>query len=291
MLSLGIAGAATVIFFLVLTGAGLLLAMIFGGEEALQRELAVWNTENDSTFLSKLTLDLILAALIPCTLVAVWFGNRGCPKLVHSVVGRFRWKWALRCGIALLPLWVVYIAVDQFFTAPEGSRPESNLLMLIFLAIFVTPLQAAGEEYFFRGWIMQNVGAWFEDPRKALIISGVVSTVVFAWIHGSTDFWVLVDLGTTAVACVYLTWRTGGLEAAVALHTVNNSVVGIITAIAGTASASNVSEATTGSFFATMISIGIHVAAVLILLRLTRDADLDVHAQEPYAIRANSQLS
>ncbi|WP_147279186.1 CPBP family intramembrane glutamic endopeptidase [Dermatophilus congolensis] len=265
----------------------LLLALISGGPEGLQRQLKTWEPgSNEITFFSMISFDLVLAALIPCVLISVRFGNKGCAALVHSVAGRFRWRWALRCVVTLLPVWVVYIGVEQFLTAPEGSHPEPNLLGIIFIAIFITPLQAAGEEYFFRGWMMQNVGSWFKDPRVALFIAGAVSTVTFAVAHGATDFWILVDLGGTAIACVYLTWRTGGLEAAVALHTVNNMIVGIGSGLAGTASASVVTESTTGSFVGTLVSVAMNVLAVVILLRLTRSTDVANRAHEPYATPA-----
>ena len=45
------------------------------------------------------------------------------------------------------------------------------------IVLLMTPLQAAGEEYFFRGWIMQNVGAWFARPMVGLVASLAVSAV------------------------------------------------------------------------------------------------------------------
>ena len=63
------------------------------------------------------------------------------------------------------------------------------------MGILLTPLQSAGEEYLFRGWIMQNVGSYFARPLVGLVVSLTVSTALFAAAHLSPDPWVLGTLG------------------------------------------------------------------------------------------------
>jgi hypothetical protein len=75
---------------------------------------------------------------------------------------------------------------------------------------------------------MQQLGAWVRNTYAALAIAVLLSSVVFALAHTSLDPWILIDLGSFAAAMVLLTWRTGGLEAAVALHMVNNVIVLIL---------------------------------------------------------------
>ncbi|WP_372463091.1 CPBP family glutamic-type intramembrane protease [Pseudonocardia kujensis] len=53
----------------------------------------------------------------------------------------------------------------------------------------VSPLHSAEEEYGFRGLMLQAAASW---PRGAAALArarSVVSAVLFAVIHGSTDVW------------------------------------------------------------------------------------------------------
>ena len=111
----------------------------------------------------------------------------------------------------------------------------------------MTPLQAAGEEYFFRGWIMQNVGAWFARPIVGLVASLIVSAVAFSTAHLSPDPWVLGTIACLAVASGLAAWRTGGLEAGIAMHAVNNVLTFFFVLIFGGWSQAFVGEQTSGT--------------------------------------------
>jgi uncharacterized protein len=175
--------------------------------------------------------NLWLAALIPIAGLATWIAHGVRPGFVSSVVGRFRWGWFGWCLLVTVPLWLAYIGVaaliDGDAFADTTGRP-STWVALVVLTLLTTPFQAAGEEYLFRGWLMQQIGAYVKNTYAALAIAIVLSSVVFALAHTSLDPWILIDLGSFATAAVLLTWRTGGLEAAVALHVVNNVIVLIL---------------------------------------------------------------
>lgn len=147
-----------------------------------------------------------------------------------------------RCVLVLTPLWIVYLAVTFVIPAPASADgaaaatelvldPHSHWPILAVLTLLTTPLQSAGEEVLFRGWVMQNVGVWIRQPKVALGVSSVLSAVLFSLAHGSLDPWLLLDLMVFAVAMTVMTWRTGGLEAAIVLHSVNN-IIGIGLSIA-----------------------------------------------------------
>ena len=116
---------------------------------------------------------------------------------------------------------MAYVALDLVLHPPAEPRPAQWALLLLLVALS-TPAQAAGEEYLFRGLILQNVGGYFRNARAGLVFASVLSVVVFTAAHGSADPWIVVDLAFGAAACCYLAWRTGGLEAPVALHAINN---------------------------------------------------------------------
>nr|WP_267918769.1 CPBP family intramembrane glutamic endopeptidase [Microbacterium resistens] len=87
-------------------------------------------------------------------------------------------------------------------------------------------MQAAAEEYVFRGYLMQLVGRWLKHPAFAVLIP------VPLFVLGHTyDVWGSLGVGIFAVLMAWITWRTGGLEAAIALHAVTNLNAMIIPAL------------------------------------------------------------
>lgn len=94
--------------------------------------------------------------------------------------------------------------------------------MLLVGILLTTPLQAAGEEYAMRGLLPRVFGAWISHRGVSLVVGVLVSSVIFMLVHGAADPWLNLLYFSIAVIFSYLTWRTGGLEAAIALHIVNN---------------------------------------------------------------------
>lgn len=219
--------------------------------------------------LTMLVGDLSLAALIPAVLLATWAVHRVRPGFVSSVTGSLRWRWLLRCVLTLLPLWVVYLAVGFLLELPATGRPDGWALLLV-MAVVVTPFQAAGEEYLFRGWLMQNIAVWFARPLLGWGLSTVVSSTLFALAHGSLDPWVFLDLAFFGAVACYLTWRTGGLESAIALHLVNNVTLGIATITIGGYTESFVDTTTTGRPVDLAASVVVQTIAVVLLLWQSR---------------------
>ncbi len=84
---------------------------------------------------------------------------------------------------------------------------------------FLTPFQAAGEEYLFRGYLTQAFGGLFHRAWVAV----VVPAFLFGLAHGLGQsipvFFDRFAFGLVAGALVVL---TGGLEAGIAMHVLNN---------------------------------------------------------------------
>ncbi|MGP9501935.1 lysostaphin resistance A-like protein [Specibacter sp. AOP5-B1-6] len=171
---------------------------------------------------------LSLALLIPWSmLIQRWlYGVKGAS--LHSVVSWFRFDIFGRALVIILPAWLVYIGVQ--YLAP-GSVPEgiawtnTNVLLFILATLLLTPFQAAGEEYGFRGLIFRVAGGWARGARSGLVVGILVSAVAFAFIHLSTDPWLNVHYVIFAVGTALITWRTGGIEIAVVLHAGINTLV------------------------------------------------------------------
>lgn len=219
-------------------------------------------------------LNLTLAALIPMTGWTIWIAHRIRPRFVSSVFGGIRWRWLLRCVLVVSPLWAVYLGVSVLFEPATSPRPAQWGLLLV-IALVLTPFQAAGEEYFFRGWIMQNVGAWFRHPVVGLVVGLVLSMVTFSLAHGSADPWIVGSLSVFALTAGLATWRTGGLEAGIAIHTVNNVGVFFLVILMGGWEEAFVSEGTSSTPLAFGVSLVVHAVALYLIFWQAKKAKIE----------------
>ncbi|MFV0429115.1 MAG: lysostaphin resistance A-like protein [Arachnia sp.] len=162
-----------------------------------------------------------LGLLIPCALAAAKLVGRPA-RYLHSVTGRFRWSLLWRAsGVVGLVLGAWFIAGLLIDGIPE-LRVASYSWMLLVALMLVTPFQAAGEEYLTRGVINRAIATWVPWRRGGLIVGAVVSSLMFTALHNAGDVWLNLVYFLMGLVLCHVTWRTGGLEAAVALHTVNN---------------------------------------------------------------------
>ncbi len=168
-----------------------------------------------------------LAACVPIAMLTQWacFGQR--PRWLSSVTGRFRWRWFGECVLWTLPLLLIPVLLDIGLTGLDGVRVRPDTAFMVAAVLLTTPLQSAGEEYLLRGLGQRAVAAWL--PRIAgLVVSTAVTAVVFMLLHNAGDPWLNTIYLFFAVGGSVLAWRTGGLEAGIALHVVNNMVSMIV---------------------------------------------------------------
>lgn len=163
---------------------------------------------------------LLLAIGLPAVLLGVRVGGWRPAGSVSSVIGRLRWALLIRClGLAAgLHLVVnLVLSITGVGTAPVAVTwgPYSGWALAV--ALLVVPFQAAAEEYLFRGVLMQTIGSWLRHPAWAVLLP------VPLFVLGHEYGWVgQLDIVVFAVAAAWLTWRTGGLEAAIGLHIIGN---------------------------------------------------------------------
>jgi len=92
----------------------------------------------------------------------------------------------------------------------------------VLVVLLLTPLQAAGEEYAFRGYLLQAFGGLVRDPRIAVPVSILGSSLLFALAHGAQDPPIFFDRFAFGAVAGTLVVVTGGLEAGIAMHVLNN---------------------------------------------------------------------
>ena len=165
---------------------------------------------------------LLLAVGIPVVLLVVrWIGRRPAGT-VTSVTGRLRWNWLALCVLTALPIVALGMGGMLLLPADDGQEFQwagwSVFGPALAMLVVLVPVQAAAEEYVFRGWLTQAVGAFLRRPWWALL----PQAVLFAAAHGWGTPWGFADLVVFGTVAGWLTWRTGGLEAAIGLHAVNN---------------------------------------------------------------------
>jgi membrane protease YdiL (CAAX protease family) len=172
-----------------------------------------------------LAVNLAPALMIPVVMIfeRLLYGGRG---RLHSVTGRLRWNWLFKVSLWLLPPFVGYGVLSLFvFPTPSGPGPAPQWVALLIIVLLTTPLQAAGEEYAVRGFLGRVVGSWFGSARIALAVSTVLPSLVFMVAHGAGDPWLLAYYLVFGAALALTAWLTGGLEAPIAIHALNNLVM------------------------------------------------------------------
>ncbi|WP_181445022.1 CPBP family intramembrane glutamic endopeptidase [Micromonospora endophytica] len=207
---------------------------------------------------------LPFAALLPLTLLAARWVQRRPAGTVSSVAGRLRGRWLATCLLLAVPVvGTSFGLLDMLpgdgteFTWTGWPRVAAGLALVVLLV----PLQVAGEEYFFRGWLVQAFGSWMRSPWPGVGLS----SVVFGLVHGLDSGWSLVALIFYGVVSAVLTIRTGGLEAALGLHIVNNVSVIALIVVTGTMDANSVTTAPAA--IVDMVAVMIYAEAALYLAR------------------------
>jgi uncharacterized protein len=162
-----------------------------------------------------------LAVLIPVSIgLELLLYGRHAPR-PHSITGRFRWHLLGRLALALTPIWFIF-AIVLLLLMQRTLVVTSNTILLVLLVLATVPLQAAGEEYLYRGLISRAVGSQFANPRVAIAAAMAISGLVFVLSHGNTDPWTNAFYVSAAVGLSLAAHVSQGLEAPALIHALIN---------------------------------------------------------------------
>ncbi|RRD03917.1 CPBP family intramembrane metalloprotease [Arachnia propionica] len=199
-----------------------------------------------------LATHLGLASMILIALVLMRYLHHASWRWTASVQPGMRWRYLVICSLMAVVVLniILWVGPEARSLAWQEAQPQWYVYLAIILV--TSPLQAAAEEVFFRGYLQQSVGsatghAW---------IGVLAASLVFALMHGPQNqalFLHRLGFGLIAGALVVV---TGGLEAAIAIHVVNNLMAfgyalisgGVATAAAVTAISWSASALALGSF-------------------------------------------
>lgn len=169
--------------------------------------------------------NIALAMSIPTAMLVQWLFTGQRPRWLSSVQGRFRWGWFGTCVAVALPLWLALMGIETALTGlPPDIQVRPYTVVMIAGILLTTPFQAAGEEYLMRGLEQRFVASYFRSDLVGFLVGALVSSLTFMALHGAADPWLNAFYFGFGGLASWLTWRTGGLEAAVAIHVVNNMV-------------------------------------------------------------------
>lgn len=160
-----------------------------------------------------------IALMLPSALLAQRLCLPPGARRLSSVTGRLR-RGLLGPFLAWAALAYLPLSGASLLTSGLEFHLDSRALVLLVIIVAVVPFQAAAEEYAFRALPLQVLGAWVRHPAAGIIVP--VPFFVAGHVYGVLGS---VEIAVFAIVAGWLTWRTGGLEAAIALHVVNNVAV------------------------------------------------------------------
>lgn len=225
---------------------------------------------------------IAIGLMLPASLLVARL-VRQPPRFLHSVVGRFRWRWFAVCAAASLGALLLTFGGELLLVPGSGEALDLQIhpytWWLLVGLLLVTPFQAAAEEYMLRGVVLRTVGSWFRHPMAALVFGTAVNAGIFMLLHGAADPWLNLVYLVMGVLLSWITWRTGGLEAAVAFHIVNNMVAFSIVPFQDVAGLFDRSAGVAGPVV--LIQLVAVVLVVLVMDRLARRQGLAQHGPAP----------
>jgi membrane protease YdiL (CAAX protease family) len=180
-----------------------------------------------------LATNLSLAVLIPLSLVV---GRRlhGQPAgLISSVRPGIRWRPLALFAVAAVVVEVVMFGITMLMPvelAGETAGKAADAGAIIIVVLLTSTFQAAGEEYFFRGYLMQAFGSMMRSPVVPIVLTALIFTAfhgVWPWQSLSLFF----DRFAFGLLAGWLVVRTGGLEASIAVHALNNIITFVFAAL------------------------------------------------------------
>lgn len=177
-----------------------------------------------------LATNLGLSLCIPLAGLLTWGIYRLRPRWLASLAPGLRWRWLGSCLVVTAVVWGVLflLSLTAVVTTDEATL-DGKVAAFIVVVLLTTPLQAAGEEYLFRGFLLQSLGATGLRASLCWVISGAL----FATAHGQFAPPLFADRLLLGIVFAWLTCITGGLEASIAIHAVKNVSVLIPAALLG----------------------------------------------------------
>jgi uncharacterized protein len=256
----------------------LLVGVVEGSADPLSPELTPLKTlaVNLATIATGLVAVLLLVAMtgVPWRALLSWPRAFDRRRLAHYSAGV-----ALLVGAGIAVLAVV---------APQSTgwttfAVSGTTIAYLAVTLLTTPLQAVGEELVYRSVLLPATASWVRAVRPALAVGLVVSALSFAVVHASTDPWLggyflLVGVSTGLMAIL-----SGGMEAPIAFHVVNNVLAGVVNSVFSGGGTTTVDRSTDTGDASLLILVALNVAVVALVVVYERRRRTTDERREPTA--------
>ncbi len=222
------------------------------------------------TWQNMLFLNMALALLVPATWVIIRLVHGLAPRWLSSVLPGIRWKFLGACfGLSVVAI-LASVVVSAFLPSDPNDLGATvndwtgRMTAIAVVVAVTTPLQALGEEYAFRGYLLQAFGALTRRPWIAVVLT----SLLFAVAHGGQNLPLFLDRFVFGLMAGYVVLRTGGLEAGIALHIWNNLIAfGFALVLGDIDDALNVSSVPYSNILLTVTQNGVYLLLVLLVAR------------------------
>lgn len=160
-----------------------------------------------------------LAFLTIIALVIARFFHGRSAKWTFSVQPGMRWRYLLVTFLAAAVLlngmlWLGFTWQGM----PEFHGGQEAWPLFLAVVLISSPLQALAEEVFFRGYLLQVMGSMVGKVWFGIVFS----SLIFAILHGTQNPALFVHRLAFGLVSGWLVLKTGGLEASIGAHIVNN---------------------------------------------------------------------
>lgn len=213
---------------------------------------------------------LSIAVLIPISWALVRLLHRMRGGWLVSVWAAPRWRYLVACLAVSVAVFAAYVATLPLRGQPLKLHPQPGFWGFLLVIVLTSPLQALAEEVFFRGYLLQALGGTARTPWVGI----VASALVFAVFHGAQNAPLFVSRFVFGLLAAWLVVRTGGIEAGVAAHVMNNLFAFTLAGLtAGIAAARQLTVITWGAAFGDVITFAMIAVGAALVARAMRVPD------------------
>lgn len=143
--------------------------------------------------------------------------------------------------------------------------PDGVMIGAFVLALLLIPIQALAEELLFRAFGPQLILGKMGFTTLRFAVVSLIYSLLFASAHGASSLSIWVVFVILGGILAYLVYKTGGIEAAVALHALNN----VFVVIGGMLRGKDASQS--GGFdISVVIQVLIFIAIAAVIVRISR---------------------
>jgi uncharacterized protein len=213
-----IAAAIALVFFLV--GSGVPIDRIMNDQAAFEQWLKT------PTIGAYVVVNLQFIFLIAATFMVVkWLHQRPIGTLISgrrspnwSRIWSGFWVWGLLLALFQVPLYFLNPQSFQWTFEPQ------YWVILVAIALILTPIQTSAEEFFFRGYLLQGKGLLLRNRLALCLISGIIFALPHFLNPEMARDPVLMGLNYLGMGIffAYITLRDQSLDLALGVHAANN---------------------------------------------------------------------